>query len=82
MLGAFGPRLGNDVRFVGAFRDGMLRSFADAGAFTRALSDVDLLLAGTGIPPGAGTRELGWARAAGWTAVAQSPRLVLLRAPR
>jgi hypothetical protein len=72
VLPAFGPRLGNEVEYVGEFREHMLRRHSAAPAFTRALGRLDLLVAGPG-------PELGWARAAGWSVVARSGRLTLLR---
>jgi hypothetical protein len=72
VLAAFGPRLGNDVEYAGEFREHMLRAYTTAPAFTRALEAFDLLVTGEG-------RETGWARSAGWSVVAESDRLTLLR---
>ena len=81
VLPAFGKRLDNAVVFDGPFVDGMLRAHRDPQAFVRGLGGFDLLLAGTGTPPGSDTTQLDWARAAGWRPVAESPRLVLLARP-
>jgi hypothetical protein len=77
-LPAFGPRLGNDVRFVGTFREGMLRAYDGPGEFRRALDRFDLLVVGLVAP----AHEVRWAQAAGWREVARSPRLALLRRPQ
>ncbi|HVL95883.1 MAG TPA: glycosyltransferase family 39 protein [Solirubrobacteraceae bacterium] len=78
VLPAFGPRLGNEVAYVGAFRDGMLRGPADAAAFARLARRFDLLIVGRGAPPREDVRELDWARRAGFEVVTASPRLVLM----
>lgn len=81
VLAAFGPRLGNEVAYLGAFREGMLRELEDPGDFRRALAGLDLLVVGRGAPPAQAVREEAWARAAGWEPVAASPRLSLWQAP-
>ncbi len=77
-LPAYGPRLRNDVSYVGHYPDGMLRRFTGERAFARAAESYDLLLVGTGIPPGTDDRAIRWAKAAGWREVTRSARLVLL----
>jgi hypothetical protein len=84
VLPSFGPRLGNQVRFVGPFRDGMLSEYGDRDSFVAALrrGRYDLLVVGHAVLPGTRPRaNEAWARAAGYVVVARSPRLVLLRRP-
>jgi hypothetical protein len=78
VLPAFGPRLGNRVEYVGAFRDGMLRAFTREEDFARAARRFDLIVIGRGIPPRPHVREQDWAASAGFLPVAVSPRLLLL----
>ena len=75
VLAAFGPRLGNEVAYVGPFDEHMLRRHTIPPGFTRHLQKFDLLVVGL-TPP---AREREWAREAGWSEVARSDRLVLLR---
>jgi hypothetical protein len=70
VLPAFGPRLGNRVEYVGEFREHMLRRYRSPEALARGLAGLDLLLVG------AGSVEAQWS---GWSEVARSDRLVLLR---
>ena len=84
VLPSFGPRLGNEVRFVGPFRDGMLSEYGNRDSFVAALRGgrYDLLVIGHAVLPGTRPRpNEAWARAAGYVVVARSPRLVLLRRP-
>lgn len=82
---AFGPRLGNDVEFVGRTVDGQLREYADRGEWTRAVrrGGFDLILVARGgyspqCPvPGSESDDDAWARAAGFRPLASSPRLTL-----
>ncbi len=76
---AFGPRFGNDVRFVGERTDGLLRRASDAAAFRRRLRGVDILAVGA--EPGSPAPETAWARAAGWRPVAESATYTLLAHP-
>jgi len=80
VLPAFGPRLGNRVEYAGPFVRHMLRRYRDRSAFLARLrrERYDLLVVGRG--QGVAPEER-WARAAGWTPVAGSQRLVLLRRP-
>jgi 4-amino-4-deoxy-L-arabinose transferase-like glycosyltransferase len=71
-LPAFGPRFGNVVEYVGVFDKHMLRRHDREAGFARAAAAYDLLLLGDG-------RERAWAERAGWSAVARSDRLLLLR---
>ena len=73
VLPAFGPRLQNDVEYVGEFREHMLREYRLETEFARALQRFDLLVVA------AGSRKGAWAGFAGWDQVAHSDRLVLLR---
>lgn len=84
VLPAFGPRLGNEVAFVGEFVQGQLREYPSRPAFEAALrrGRYDLLLVGKGTyegcrVPGAETDENAWATAAGFRKLAESERLVL-----
>ncbi len=82
---AFGPRLGNDVEFVGPTIDGQLREYADRQDWTRAVErgGFDLLLVGRGgyssaCPvPGSESDDDAWARAAGFRRIASTDRLTL-----
>jgi hypothetical protein len=64
VLAAFGPRFGNEVGYVGEFREHMLRALPDPA---EAAKRFDLVIGGAGV------------RLPGWTEVARSDRLVLLR---
>jgi hypothetical protein len=37
IYGAYGPRFGNDVSYIGPVHDGLLSQYTSAGPFTRAL---------------------------------------------
>jgi len=76
-LPAFGPRLGNEVAYVGEFVEGMLRPYRDREKFVRALETVDLLIVGRA----SATPEEPWAAGAGWTLVTASSRLAAYRPP-
>ena len=82
VLPAFGPRLGNEVDFVGPLRDHMLVEYRDRASFVAALrrGRYDRLVIGTARLPGTprGDDEA-WARSAGYVVTARSPRLVLMR---
>jgi hypothetical protein len=78
VLPAFGPRLGNRVEYVGAFRDGMLRAYTREADFARAARRFDLIVLGRGIPPRPHVPEQDWAASAGFLPIAISPRLLLL----
>jgi hypothetical protein len=80
---AFGPRLGNEVAYVGRPDDGMLRRYRSPDEFAAALrrGSYDYLIVGRGRPPQDTIREERWALAAGFEPVARSPQLSLLRAP-
>ena len=84
ILPAFGPRLDNEVEYVGPRVDGMLRRPRDQGDFTARLraGRYDLLLLGRAGPPPRTLREERWAREEGYTPVAQSERFTLLRPAR
>jgi hypothetical protein len=75
VLAAFGPRLGNEVAYVGPFREHMLRTHENAPAFAAGAKRFDLLVVGL-TPPAS---ELRWAQQAGFVSVARSSRLVLLQ---
>lgn len=70
-LPAFGPRLGNDVEYVGEFREHMLRRHRTRAEFARAAARFDVLVLGEGA-------EREWAAQAGWSVRARSDRLVLM----
>jgi hypothetical protein len=71
----YGPRYGNRVSFLGRSDHGLLQRASDRDGFVRGLSGFDLLLVG------GPTRELAWARAAGWTPLAEGGDLTLLAPP-
>lgn len=75
-LPAFGPRLGNRVEYAGPFVEHMLRRSRTQAAFTARLRArrYDVLIVGREGP----APELGWARAAGYSVKAASPRFTLL----
>ena len=86
VLPAFGPRLGNDVAYVGRFHDGQLREWETRPEFAAAVArgGFDLLVVGKGSysgcrVPGSGTDETAWAAAEGFRRLAESDRLVLYR---
>jgi Dolichyl-phosphate-mannose-protein mannosyltransferase len=78
----FGPRMQNTVGYVGPFVAHRLAQYSRPGPFIAALrrDRYRLLEIGTGIPPVAVPDAARWARAAGYSMVARSPRLVLMRA--
>lgn len=80
---AFGPRLGNDVAYVGHFERGMLRRYESRTAFIDALRKrrYDYVVVGRGIPPKRQAKEARWAAAAGYGLVVASERLTLYRSP-
>jgi hypothetical protein len=79
----FGPRLANDVAYVGPVIEHRLEQYGAPAPFDQALrrGRYDLLVVGTGFPPRPNPREERWARAVGYVPVVSDPRLVLLRAP-
>jgi len=78
---AFGPRMRNDVAYVGPWVEDLLREYRNRGAFEAAVreGDYDLLLIGRGQPPQPRVREERWATATGYRRVAASARLALYR---
>ncbi|MEA2141993.1 MAG: hypothetical protein QOI64_423, partial [Solirubrobacteraceae bacterium] len=85
---AFGPRIGNDVDFLGHFVDGQLREYDDEPAWRRALARgrYDLLVVGSGgygeCPiPGKLSDDDAYARDAGLRLVARTHRLRLYEVP-
>jgi Dolichyl-phosphate-mannose-protein mannosyltransferase len=90
VLPAFGPRLGNEVTYLGEFKEGHLREYEDPASWRQTLARgrYDLLLVGRGgytaraCPiPGAEGDDLAWAREAGLPEVARSARFTLYRVP-
>ena len=84
VLPAFGPRLGNDVAYVGREDRGFLRRYRDRASFAAALrrGGYDLLIVGLGRPPAIPrVPEARWARESGFETIARSDRLALLLAP-
>lgn len=84
VLPAFGPRLGNDVEFVGEFVHGQLREYRTPPELQAALrrGNYDLMVVGKGTyescpVPGSEVDENAWARAEGFQKLAESERLVL-----
>jgi hypothetical protein len=80
---AFGPRLRNDVAYVGPFVRGLLRRYSTAEDLLAALrrGRYDLVVVGRGVPPRPEAREEPWLRRAGFREVSTSTRLALYRAP-
>lgn len=76
---AFGPRLENEVEYVGMRTDELLREYETQRQFVAALDrgDYDLLVIGRGRPPEPQVEEELWARSAGYEQVAESERLAL-----
>ncbi len=83
VLAAFGPRLDNEVAYVGRFEQGMLRAHRDSASFRAALArgGYDLLIVGRAASDGRPAPQEAWAGAAGWRPVAASGRLALMRSP-
>jgi hypothetical protein len=79
----FGPRLENDVQYVGPVLQHRLEQYAGPTQFNRALQRgrYRLLMVGTGFPPRPDPREQRWAQRIGYRPIVTDPRLVLLRAP-
>jgi Dolichyl-phosphate-mannose-protein mannosyltransferase len=77
----FGPRLRNEVDYVGPFVRHMRREYRTRSEFVAALrrGGYPLLVVGTGFPPVPRPHEELWARAAGYVPVTRSARLILLR---
>ena len=82
---AYGPHYDNRVDYLGYFVDGQLREYDDRAAWTRAIErgGYDLLVVGRGgyaeecHLPGSQSDDDAWARAAGYRALASTPRLTL-----
>ena len=87
VLPAFGPRLGNEVAYLGTYARGQLREFDTREKWAAAARrrDFDLLIVGSGAyseacpVPGSETDDDAWARAEGFTRLAGSRRLRLYR---
>jgi hypothetical protein len=79
----FGPRLDNDVQYVGPFVEHLRREYQTPSAFQAALrhGHYRILVVGTGFPPVPHPMLELWARGAGFVPVAHSSRLIALRAP-
>lgn len=83
---AFGPRIENEVAYVGPTIDGQLRDYPDAGSFAAALrrERFDLLLVGrrdARAMPSFETKLDRWARQAGLELVARGNEATLYAAP-
>jgi hypothetical protein len=78
-LPAFGPRLANDVEYVGPIREHWLTRYGAPEPFQRALreGDFDFLIVWSGTPRPA--PELAWAKAAGFEEVAATATKTLLQ---
>ena len=84
VLPAFGPRLRNEVAYVGRFEDGMLRPHEREGDFVAALDrgDFDLLVVGDRpLPEREPLPVAEWVRRAGFREVARDEELAVFAAP-
>ncbi|MHB8656628.1 MAG: hypothetical protein ACYC91_01535 [Solirubrobacteraceae bacterium] len=79
----FGPRLANQVGYLGPFIAHRLEQYPGPGPFETALRRAwpDYLEIGTGFPPRPDPVQERWAAVAGYRTVISSARLVLMRAP-
>lgn len=79
----FGPRLGNQVIYVGPWEEDLLREYVRPGPFQSAVrtGHYDLVLIGRGQPPRPRVSEEDWVQAIGFRLVAASDRLALYQAP-
>lgn len=82
---AFGPRLENDVEYIGPFVEDMLRPHVGRLDFLRAVRDADYGLVLVQLQdnhrPGLGQRQAAWLRSEGFSDVTQSSTDILLKAP-
>jgi 4-amino-4-deoxy-L-arabinose transferase-like glycosyltransferase len=78
-LPAMGPTLGNDVSYLGEFRDDYLRAFETEAPMVDALQrgGYDFVLVGRGQQPAGPVESEQWVRRAGYRPVAASPDLAL-----
>lgn len=83
ILPAFGPRLANEVAYVGPWKDELLRQYRRRSAFVAAVlrGDYDLLLIGRGVIPKPRAPEERWAEAAGYRLLTGGRRLALYGQP-
>jgi 4-amino-4-deoxy-L-arabinose transferase-like glycosyltransferase len=83
ILPAFGPRLRNEVTYVGPFVDDLLLDYEQRDEFVSALrrEETELLIVGRGLIPKPEVRQERWARSAGYRLVTESSRLALYAAP-
>jgi hypothetical protein len=79
----FGPRLENDVDYLGPVVRHRVEQYHSAAPFADALrrGHYRLLVVGTGFPPRPDPPGQRWAERIGYAPVVVDPRLVLLRAP-
>ncbi|MHB8692699.1 MAG: phospholipid carrier-dependent glycosyltransferase [Solirubrobacteraceae bacterium] len=77
----FGPRLRNQVSYVGPWVQHRLEQYATQQQFNQALrrGRYTYLEIGTGFPPTPDPIQASWAAMAGYTPVASSSRLILMR---
>ena len=80
---AFGPRIDNDVEFVGEFVDGFLTPYRDEASFRAALrrGRYDVLVVGRSDIPRQNTPAQRWAIDAGWRTISLTERLRVLVPP-
>jgi hypothetical protein len=80
---AFGPRIDNDVEFVGEFVDGFLTPYRNEASFRAALrrGRYDVLLVGRSDIPRQNTPAQRWAIDAGWRTISLTERLRVLVPP-
>jgi hypothetical protein len=77
----FGPRLQNQVSYVGPWVQHRLEQYTRRQQFSQALQrgHYDYLEVGTGFPPTPDPIQARWAAKAGYTPVTSSSRLILMR---
>jgi hypothetical protein len=82
VLALFGPDLANDVRYVGATRDGMLVPYSDPAEYRAALErdGYDLVMVGSEKPLAFPLRDVAaWTRAAGYSEIAADENFTRLQ---
>lgn len=78
---AFGPRLRNEVSYVGPFREGLLRAYGRRDEFVSAIrrGGYDTLVVYRALAPHRIAPERRWAQSAGYRTVLEDAELTLMR---